>query len=62
MWYDGMVLRLIRLRIGEQEAIIRCHSSGTSTEEWPVAEKIVLRCMLVEQRAVEESQRAHGRR
>ena len=34
-WYDGVVLCLIRLRIGKHEAIIRCHTSGTSAEEWP---------------------------
>jgi len=42
-WYDGVVLRLIRLRTGEQEAIFRRHTAGTSTEEWPATEETVNR-------------------
>eukprot|EP00963_Diacronema_lutheri_P013644 scaffold2657_cov368-Pavlova_lutheri.AAC.16 len=57
-WYDGVVLRLIRLRIGEQEAIVRCHTAGTSAEEWPVTEETVNRYRVVEQPPEEEPQRA----
>eukprot|EP00963_Diacronema_lutheri_P013668 scaffold2670_cov408-Pavlova_lutheri.AAC.4 len=57
-WYDGVVLRLIRLRTREQEAIVRCHTSGTSTEEWPVTEETVNRYRVVEQPPEKEPQRA----
>ena len=55
-WYDGVVLRLIHLRIGEHEAIVRCHTPGTSAEEWPIAEGKVKRYMVVEPRLEEEPQ------
>eukprot|EP00963_Diacronema_lutheri_P006479 scaffold566_cov364-Pavlova_lutheri.AAC.26 len=57
-WYDGVVLRLIRLRIGEQEAIVCCHTTGTSTEEWPVTEETVNLYTFVEQPPDEEPQHA----
>eukprot|EP00963_Diacronema_lutheri_P012414 scaffold1724_cov341-Pavlova_lutheri.AAC.90 len=38
-WYDGVVLHLLRLPLGEQEAICCCHTSRTSTEEWPVTKE-----------------------
>jgi len=57
-WDDGVVLRLIRLRTGEQEAIVRCHISGTSTEEWPVTKATVNRYRVVEPPPEKEPQRA----
>eukprot|EP00963_Diacronema_lutheri_P001564 scaffold102_cov340-Pavlova_lutheri.AAC.21 len=58
MWYDGMVLYLVRIRTREQEAIGCYHASGISTEEWPVTEEKVNRYIIVEPQPEEEPHHA----
>lgn len=50
MWYDGILLCIVRLRTREHGAIVRCQASGTFAKEWLVTKETVRRYMPVDAR------------